>query len=200
MARRLKLALLGTAGALGLAAVSPWVDELADAHLSVHMLEHVVIGDLAPALVAVALAARIRRLPLPGAAPSFVLWAAAFALWHLPAAYDLAEAHLAVHLAEHASFVAAGLLAWSQLVRLPPVRGILFAVGMLMAGMLLTTALLAPYHAVYEAYPSFRDQQLAALLMTCEQLLTLGTYVAIRVRLQAAAENRPVHAEHPFAA
>lgn len=189
-----------TAGGLGLAAVSPWLDELADAHLSAHMLEHVVIGDLVPALVAVALAPRVRRLRLPPAAPSFVLWATVFGLWHLPAAYDLAEAHTAVHVAEHVSFVGAGLLAWAQLVRLGPFRGVLFAVGMLMAGMLLTTALLAPYHAIYDAYPSFRDQQLAALLMTCEQLLTLGTYVAIRVRIQAAAEPGPARVDHPFLA
>lgn len=185
---------------LTLAAVSPWMDELADEHLSAHMLEHVVIGDLAPALVAVALAARLRLLPLPGAVPSFMLWALVFGLWHLPAAYDLAEAHTAVHVVEHGSFVAAGLLAWAQLVRLPAVRGVLFAVGMLMAGMLLTTALLAPYHAIYAAYPSFRDQQLAALLMTCEQLLTLGTYVAIRVRLQSAVEPEPHPGRHPFLA
>jgi cytochrome c oxidase assembly factor CtaG len=200
MGHRLRLVLLASAAALALAAVSPWVDELADAHLSAHLLEHVVIGDLAPALAVVALAPRARRLRLPGAAPSFLLWAAVFGLWHLPAAYDVAEAHTAVHVAGHASFVAAGLLAWSQLVRLPPVRGVLLAVGMLMAGMLLTTALLAPYHAIYEAYPSFRDQQLAALLMTCEQLLTLGTYVAVRVRLQAAAETGGTRVEHPFLA
>lgn len=179
-------------------AVSPSMDALADRHLSAHMLEHVLIGDLAPALVAVALTARIRAFRLPGPVWSFGLWAIALGVWHLPVAYDLAEAHRPVHVVEHGCFVLVGLLAWGNLVRLPTWESIGLAVAMLAAGMFLTTALIAGGRPLYAAYPSLGDQQLAALLMTGEQLLTLGALIAVRLRSYARLPHVDVAGGHPF--
>ncbi len=43
-------------------------------------------------------------------------WALSFGGWHVPAAYDFAARHQAVHDLEHASFVLAGFLVWSILI------------------------------------------------------------------------------------
>jgi cytochrome c oxidase assembly factor CtaG len=124
--------------AAGLAlAVLPLVSPLAGESLAGHMLEHVLIGDAAVALLLLAvrgpllffllppLAARwaARRSPLRAAVawltrpgPALALWACAYAAWHVPAAYDYAAAHESVHAVEHVSFVAVGFLVWAQLV------------------------------------------------------------------------------------
>src|SRR5205085_4188204 len=95
--------------ALGvLVLVSP-VDTIGDDYLLlVHMFQHVVLGDLAPALALVALRGPLVFFLLPPAvlrplarsgwvratlrflirpSVSFVLWALAIGSWHVPAAY-----------------------------------------------------------------------------------------------------------------
>src|SRR4051812_414817 len=83
--------------------VSP-LDEAGDEFLlSAHMLQHVLIGDAAPALLLLSVRgpllafvlpafvgralARVERLPVWA---SLVLWGAAIGAWHVPAAYDAA--------------------------------------------------------------------------------------------------------------
>ena len=118
--------------------VAPLVSPLAGESLAGHMLEHVLIADAAVALLVLAvrgpllffllppLAARsvARRAPLRrgGRAARAPVGRArapgrcAYAGWHVPAAYDYAVAHEPVHALEHATFVAAGVLVWTQLV------------------------------------------------------------------------------------
>ena len=117
--------------------VSP-LDTVADDYLlSAHMFEHVLIGDVAPALAllavrgplvffllprrwlsALAAVTPLRRLlgfllrPLV----AFVLWTAVTAAWHVPPVFDYAVAHPLVHDLEHATFVLAGVLVWAQIV------------------------------------------------------------------------------------
>jgi len=129
--------------------VSP-LDGIADDYLlSAHMLEHVLIGDVAPALATLAVRGPLVFFLLPaawlsalaGVGPlrsalgfllrpkvAFVLWGATVAAWHLPAAYNFALAHETVHDLEHASFVVVGTLVWAQLVD-PARRGELTAAG-----------------------------------------------------------------------
>ena len=99
-----RAALFVLAVALGtLPFVSP-LDEAGDSYLvSAHMLQHVLIGDVVPALALVALRGR--------SSSSFRL-----GVWHVPAAYDYALAHPIAHDLEHLSFIAVGLLAWTQIV------------------------------------------------------------------------------------
>src|SRR5258708_27014811 len=83
--------------------VSP-LDAAGDEFLiSAHMLQHVLIGDAAPALLLLALrgpllafvlpaplgrvVARVEALP---AWASLAMWAAVIGAWHVPAAYDFA--------------------------------------------------------------------------------------------------------------
>ncbi len=125
-----RAALFGTAVALGaLALVSPLDFIGEDYLLSAHMLQHVVIGDLAVALAIVAIRGPLTFFLLPAAilAPlarmgrlrtflrfllrpkvAFALWAVVIAAWHVPAAYDYALTHKVVHDVEHLSFVVVG--------------------------------------------------------------------------------------------
>jgi cytochrome c oxidase assembly factor CtaG len=149
--------------------VSP-LDHVGDEELlSAHMLQHVLIGDAAPALLVVAvrgpllffLLPPVVLRPLASLRPlraflsvllrplvSLGLWAAAFVAWHVPAAYDYAAAHPLVHGLEHVSFVLAGTLAWTQLVdparhgRLSRPQRVFFALGMLALAQPLVDALL----------------------------------------------------------
>ena len=144
----------------------------------------------------------IGRLGRPGIA--FGAWAAAVACWHVPAAYDAALSHPLLHDLEHLTFIAAGLLVWWQLVD-PAGKSPLsvgeraaFAGGLFLAGQMLCFILLVsptPLYAAYSAVPGrlfglspLADQQYAGLVMTAEQFLTLGTFMAL---LGASLLRRP---------
>jgi putative membrane protein len=149
--------------------VSP-LDHIGDEELlSAHMLQHVLIGDAAPALLVVAvrgpllffLLPPLLLRPLASFRPlraflslllvplvSLGIWAVAFVGWHVPAAYDYAAAHPLVHDLEHLSFVVAGTLVWVQLVdparhgRLRRPQRVFFALAMLALAQPLVDALL----------------------------------------------------------
>jgi len=116
---------------LVLAVTSP-VDQIGEERLfSVHMVQHVLIGDGAPLLAVLGLSGALLRpvLALPGAARLRVLvlpwlavplWAADLYAWHVPALYDTALADTRVHALEHAMFFACGTLLWSSILALLP--------------------------------------------------------------------------------
>ena len=186
-------------------------DERADENLAWHMTQHVLIGDLAPALLVLATRGPLalfllppsilrplartplRRLVQPRIA--FALWAATLAVWHIPALYDYAEAHENVHYLEHVCWTTAGLLAWSVLLddRRAVGRRVTLAAAMFASGTILADVLIFSFSAIYPAYPSVRQQQLAGVVMMVEQVLTLGTlvFVLLRPRLRRL---RPVTA------
>ncbi len=151
----------------------------------------------------------------PGVA--LAIWAAAFGAWHLPAAYDYAATHQLVHELEHASFVFAGFLVWTVLIdptghgrvsrgrRLALIAALL-AIGTVIADTLIFS--LTPLYTTYAGQPHrvfglspLRDQQLAGLVMTAEQLLALGTCAAIllapELRRRRRAKRPPVAARQP---
>ena len=113
------------------ALVSP-LHELGDERLfSAHMLQHVLLGDLAPlALVlgltgpllrpvlAVPALARLRGLAHPLVA--LPLWALNLYLWHLPVLYEAALDHDAVHALEHICFFGFGALMWAPVIEVLP--------------------------------------------------------------------------------
>ena len=165
--------------------------------LSAHMLQHVLIGDVAPALALVALRGPLVLFllpplvlgPLARATPvrrtfgflirprvSLALWALAIGLWHIPAMYDYALTHQTVHDLEHLSFVVAGTLVWAQLVD-PARRGELTAAqrlgfaGLLFAfGTILADALIFSFHSLYPSY-SAQDERLWGLSAVRDQQL-----------------------------
>jgi putative copper resistance protein D len=192
------------------------LDRLADEKLlSAHMAQHVLIGDLGPALMIAALRGPLLVffLPAPILAPlarnarvravlgtllrprvAFTLWAANLAIWHVPYLYDLALAHQNLHDFEHVLWMFCGLLVWTLLIdpgshrRLTVGGRVALAASMFAAGMILSDVLIFTFTPLYPWYhgaygiSSILDQQLAGIVMTVEQLLTLGICVALLLR------------------
>jgi cytochrome c oxidase assembly factor CtaG len=159
--------------------VSP-LDRLGDEELlSAHMLQHVLIGDAAPALLVVAVRgplvffllpptvlkplARFRPLrALLGVVlrplVSLGIWVVVLYAWHIPRVYDYAAAHQTVHDLEHLSFVVAGTLVWIQLVdparhgRLRRPQRIFFALAMIALAQPLVDALIFTSSPAYPRY------------------------------------------------
>jgi cytochrome c oxidase assembly factor CtaG len=118
---------------LALALMSP-IDAIGDAYLlSVHMFQHILLSDVAPALLVLGLRAPILPLGLPRAGLRLVapggragrvvaaltnplvalpLWAAATWIWAIPAVFDYSAAHPTVHAIEHATLFYTGLAMW----------------------------------------------------------------------------------------
>ena len=198
-----------------LALVSP-IDQIGeDKLLSVHMLQHLLLADVAPLLIVLGLRGPVALFLLPQRPfralarmqplralltlllrpwVSFGTWCAALGGWHIPAAYDAALQHPALHVVEHTTFVLAGLLVWTQIIdptrqgHLSPGRRAVFAGGVLLAGMVLSEVLLltGPLYAYYThivhrpfGLTADEDQNRAALLMMAEQIATLGSAAAL---------------------
>jgi putative membrane protein len=182
------------------ALVSP-LDRLAEEHsLTAHMVQHLLLGDVTPLLLAAGLTGplalfavparvlsvigRVRWLRLLGRAPvALGLWVAVLSIWHVPRLYDAATGAGAVHVAEHASFVAAGLLVWLQVLdrHRSPGRRAAFASLVLLAGMPLAEVLIAS-GPIYPRYPSAAGQLHAGLAMMAEQIATFGTAALLLLR------------------
>jgi cytochrome c oxidase assembly factor CtaG len=180
------------------------LDARADENLAFHMLQHVLIGDLAPALLVLATRGPLSVFLLPAAvlAPlarsplrtllstllrprvAFAVWAVNLAVWHIPRLYDLALTHEWLHYLEHACWTIAGLLVWTILLdeRRSPARRVALAAAMFACGQILTDVLVFSFAPLYPAYPSLRQQQLAGVVMMAEQVLTLGTLVFVLLR------------------
>jgi putative membrane protein len=200
------------------------LDRVADEKLlTAHMAQHVLIGDLAPALMVTALRGPLLVffLPAPILAPlarsprvrailgtllrprvAFSLWAANLAIWHVPYLYDLALRHQWVHDLEHVCWMVSGILVWTLLVdpgshrRLSVGGRVALAAAMFAAGQILTDVLVFSFTSLYPAYhgaygiSAVTDQQLAGIVMMVEQLLTLGTCVALLLRPRWSRSRR----------
>ncbi len=188
------------------ALVSP-VDRLAEQVLAMHMVQHLLLLDLAPILGILGLtrvilrpATRrtmaIERAAGPLAHPVFaaLLYVTTMCAWHVPALYDAALEHPAIHVLEHMSFAIAGGLYWWHL--LSPIRGrhrlsgmgpvvymVATKVGVGLLGIVIT---FAP-HALYGFYAhrgtvwgmdARTDQQVAGALMAVEQSIVMGIALA----------------------
>lgn len=166
-----RAALFGAALLVAFLTLASPLDGVGDRYLlSAHMLQHVAIGDLAPALGMFAirgpltffllpapiLSALARARPLraflhwlTGPFVAVPLWMAAMWAWHVPRVYDYAAAHPLVHDLEHLSFVLAGILVWNLLVdparsgRLPVAGRVGVAVAVFAAGDPVTAGLIS---------------------------------------------------------
>jgi putative membrane protein len=219
------LAFAGGMLALLVALVSP-LDGLGDAYLfSAHMVQHVLIGDVAPLLILLGLSRVImrpatrrltrleRRLgPLASPAAGIVAWLVLMYVWHVPALYDAALEHPVVHLLEHVSFFTAGVALWWPLIQPVPMRRRLTGLqpiayigtakaGLAALGIFLTwsTTAIYPY---YETVPRIwglnpvEDQNVAGVIMMVEQSLTLAlVLVALFIRMLGQSETEQLRRE-----
>jgi putative membrane protein len=156
------------------------LDRLADDDLlSAHMGQHVLIGDLGPALMVTAVRGPLLffLLPAPVLAPlarsrsvrtalgallrprvAFSLWAANLAIWHVPYVYDLALAHQNLHDFEHVCWMVFGTLLWTLLVdpgshrRLSVGGRVALAAAMFASGVILGDVLVFSFTPLYPWY------------------------------------------------
>ena len=214
----------GGVAALFVALVSP-VDVLGDQLASMHMVQHLLIADVAAILLTLGLTRhilrpatrrihRIERAAGPFASPWFgvVAYVGAMWLWHVPAMYDAALRHPFVHTVEHLTFALAGLLYWWHL--LSPIRSRLRLGGMGPIAYMASTKLLVGFLGIalafapellYDAYdhPGTRwgmtaldDQHVAGLIMALEQSIVMGIALAwLFARMLAESEEEERRAE-----
>jgi cytochrome c oxidase assembly factor CtaG len=206
-------------GSLGLAYASLGspIDSLAPQLFFMHMVQHVLLLDAVPILAILGFT-RVLLRPVtrsvrslerragPLAHPAFavLVYVGALWAWHVPAAYDLALRHSAVHALEHLGFLAAGSLYWwhvfspirsrARLAGMGPVFYMASAklcVGALGMGLAFAPATLYPFYANHPAVWGLSpgdDQALAGLLMAVEQSLVMGVALVV-LFINALAES-----------
>ena len=205
-----------------IAVVSP-VDYWSDSYFMVHMVQHLLLMFAAPSLVVAGAPGQplLDALPgrsgqavtrevlaggwsrplravwrfLTGPVVAVVLFNLVMVVWHIPAAFDLAQNNQLVHIwLMHASFFLAGVLFWLQFIPSPPFRSrmpllgraaALLATNVVMIFIAMTLSIFAS-HSVYPAYdhvpgvtlPAYADQQIgAAILWVCGDFWALPTMI-----------------------
>jgi putative membrane protein len=195
-------AFAGGLGALFVALISP-VDRLGEQLFLMHMVQHLLIVDLAAILLTLGLTKvilrpatrRIQRLETRAGAlahpvTALVLYVTGMWLWHVPALYDAALEHPLLHALEHVTFAVIGLLYWWHV--LSPIRNrrrlgglgpvaYMFCgkIGLGLLGVLLTFSPSVLY-TFYEHQPHswglspLQDQSLGGAVMALEQAVVMG--------------------------
>ncbi len=170
----------------------------------VHMVQHVLLGDIAALLLVLGLTRPLLQpvLAAPGlrhlrvlANPivAFVFWIVSLYAWHLPSLYEAAAQHPVVHAVEHASFLAAGLAMWAAILGPLPkpewftgLPQLLYVFLMRASGAVLANIFIWSQTPFYPSYvgsaetrgiEAMTDQNLAgAVLMIEGSLLTFGVF------------------------
>jgi cytochrome c oxidase assembly factor CtaG len=196
-------------------ALSPPVDGQADDLLVAHMVQHLVIADLAALALVLGLTGpmlapllrvkaidRLRVLTHPVAAAT--LWALDLYLWHTPFLYQAALRHDLVHAIEHACFLFFGMNLWMPLfgpLPQPPWFGnfarLIYIVAVRLIGTVLANVLLWDQVVIYGYYrgahgiTAVADQSAAgAVMMIEESLLTIGLFCWLFIKTAREAEER----------
>ncbi len=225
---RLALWLTGIA-LLFIALISP-VDRLGEQLATMHMVQHLLLADLVPICLTLALTKhilrpvtrqihRIERKAGPFGHPAFgvVAYVGAMWAWHVPALYNAAVEHSSIHALEHLSFAAAGLLYWWHLLspirsrmRLSGIGPVLYmASTKILVGFLGILLAFSPeiLYSVYETdgtrwgMSTLDDQHVAGLVMALEQSIIMGIALAyLFIRMLAESEEEDRRAERYGAA
>jgi putative membrane protein len=183
-----------------------------------HMVEHLLIGDVGALLLVLGLTGpvlqpllaipvldRLRVLVNPAVA--FPLWAVDLYFWHIPALYDEAYGGAAVHALEHTMFIFCGCLMWMALLG-PLPRPAWFTsswrLGYVLAvrftGVVLGNILMWSGTVFYERYATgeaywgispLTDQSMAGVVMMVEgTFLILGTFAWLFFRTAEEGTER----------
>jgi putative membrane protein len=199
-------------------ALSPPVDKLSDQLLVVHMAEHLLIGDIAALLIVLGftgpLLAPVLRMPVIGRlrvlthpVVAVAAWAINFYVWHIPALYQGALRHDALHALEHATFLGFGICVWMGLLGpLPKPQWfgngarLVYIIVVRLLGTVLANVLIFsgspfyPYYRVGDAHwhiGRMADQISAAgVMMVEESLLTIGLFCWLFLKVAREGEER----------
>lgn len=201
-----------------LAVVSP-LDYIAENRLLwVHMVQHLLLGDIAPLLVVLGctrallrpvLAVRwLRRLqPLAHPLVALPLWIADLYVWHLRILYEAALHNDRVHALEHLCFFALGALMWAAVIE--PLPGpawfgngwkAVYTLAVRGAGTVLANLFMWAGHPFYPYYASrsrlagissMADQRIAGAVMLVEgSVVTLLAFAWLFLRYTRELEVR----------
>lgn len=206
----------GVAVAL-LAVLSPldWYGE--NRLLWAHMIQHLLLGDLAPLLIVLGLTGPLLRpllalravRPLRALAQPLValpLWICDLYLWHLPAPYGAALSNGSVHAVEHICFFGFGALMWGAVIE--PLPGpVWFSNGwkaaytlvVRAAGAILANVFIWSSHPIYAYYvarqhgmaAAVSDQRTAGAIMFIEGgIVTMLAFAWLFLRFIRETEIR----------
>lgn len=185
---------------IAVALASP-ISHVAEELVIAHMVEHLMLGDLATLLLVLGLTGpllqpilaipvfdKLRILAHPLVA--FPLWALNFYFWHIPALYDAAYGGAFLHLVEHGSFIFFGCLMWMPIFGPLPkpawfnaawkvgyVIAVRFAGAILGNVLMWSGSVLYPRYAEGQAYwgiSPLADQSTAGVVMMVE-----GTFLGL---------------------
>jgi putative membrane protein len=213
---------------LSIALISP-IDTLGEQFATFHMVQHLLLADLAPVCLILALTKhilrpatrrihRIEQAAGPFGHPAFgvVAYVSAMWFWHIPTFYDAALRHAGVHVLEHLCFAGAGLLYWWHL--LSPIRSRMRLAGMGPILYMGSTKILVGFLGVLLAFSPdllyaydwsgekwglspLDDQHVAGLVMALEQSIVMGITLAyLFVRMLAESDAEDQRAERYGAA
>jgi putative membrane protein len=186
--------------------------------LYMHMVEHLLLGDIAALLIVLGLTGpllapvlrirffdRLRALSHPAVA--FPLWTIDLYVWHIPFLYQAALRHTGVHVLQHAMFLGFGINMWMCLFGPLPTPSwfgnlgrLIYIVAVRLAGTVLGNIFLwsgtvfYPFYsrgdAVHNISP-LADQNIAgAIMMVEESFLTLGLFCWLFLRAAREGEER----------
>jgi putative membrane protein len=187
---------------ISIALFSP-IGHISDELVLAHMVEHLLIGDVASLLIvlgltrsllqpilAVPLFNRLQFLTHPAVA--FPLWAVNFYLWHVPPIYDAAYGAAPIHALEHTSFLFFGCLMWMPVFGpLPKPQWfgagwkVAYVIAVRFTGAILGNVLMWSGTVLYPIYrvgehrwgiSAIADQSTAGVIMMVE-----GTFLALGV-------------------
>jgi putative membrane protein len=186
--------------------------------LYAHMIEHLLLGDIAALLIVLGLTGpvlapvlriklldRLRVLTHPALA--LPLWAIDLYVWHIPALYEAALRHTGVHALQHAMFLGFGVNMWMCLLGPLPMPSwfknlgrLLYIVAVRLTGAILGNVFLWSGTVFYPFYrhgdalhgiSPVADQNVAgAIMMVEESLLTIGLFCWLFLRVAREAEQR----------
>ncbi|HUA75753.1 MAG TPA: cytochrome c oxidase assembly protein [Solirubrobacteraceae bacterium] len=186
--------------------------------LYMHMVEHLLLGDIAALLIVLGLTGpliapilkirffdRLRVLAHPAIA--FPLWTIDLYVWHLPVFYQAALRHSGIHALEHAMFLGFGVNMWMCLfgpLPMPKWFGnlgrLVYIVAVRLAGTVLGNIFLWSGTVFYPFYnhgdamhhiSPLADQNIAgAIMMVEESFLTLGLFCWLFLRAAREGEER----------
>jgi cytochrome c oxidase assembly factor CtaG len=209
-----------------LAALASPIDTLAEKLFWVHMAQHVMLLTIAAPLIVLGAPWTSIWRPLPlgfrrsvaktisraswcapiravgrtlgRPIPAWIAFNVNLAVWHIPAAYDLAVRNRAVHDVEHMTFLLFGVLLWAQVLDSPPLRArlsaihrVYYIVASAIVGWIIALVLIFASSPLYPAYANLAhrpggisaltDQQLAGGVMLVPGSLAMTLFVFVEL-------------------